>query len=213
MITIKRFMFNPFQVNTFILYDETGECVIIDPGCYEDFEKEQLVKFIEDHNLKPKRLLNTHCHIDHLLGNNFVAEKYGLKPEVHREGVEFIKSATEQGMTFGLFVPAQTEPEDFFEEGDIIKFGNSELEVLYTPGHVDGHVCFLNRDQKFVIVGDVLFQMSIGRTDLPTGDTDLLLSNIREKLFTLPDDFTVYPGHGPETTIGFEKVNNPFLNQ
>ena len=211
MITIKKFVFNSFQVNTYVLFDETKDCVIIDAACYEDFEKEELVEYIEREGLKPVRLLYTHCHIDHILGNNFVADKYNLRLEIHRDGLPFHKGVKNHGVAFGFDLEPLTEPGNFFKEGDKIKFGNSELEVLYTPGHADGSVCFLNRKQKFVIVGDVLFNQSIGRTDLPTGDYDLLIKSIREKLFTLPDDFTVYPGHGPETSIGFEKVNNPYL--
>ncbi|MCK4408389.1 MAG: MBL fold metallo-hydrolase [Bacteroidales bacterium] len=211
MITVKKFVFNSFQVNTYVLFDETKECVIIDAACYEDFEKEELVEYIAKEGLKPVRLLDTHCHIDHILGNNFVADKYNLGIEIHRDGLPFHKGVKNHGVAFGFDLEPLTEPSNFFKDGDKIKFGNSELEVLYTPGHADGSVCFLNRKQKFVIVGDVLFNQSIGRTDLPTGDYDLLIKSIREKLFTLPDDFTVYPGHGPETSIGFEKVNNPYL--
>ncbi len=211
MITIKKFVFNSFQVNTYVLFDETKECVIIDAACYEDFEKEELVEYIAKEGLKPVRLLDTHCHIDHILGNNFVADKYNLGIEIHRDGLPFHKGVKNHGVAFGIDLEPLTEPSNFLKEGDKVNFGNSELEVLYTPGHADGSVCFLNRKQKFVIVGDVLFNQSIGRTDLPTGDYDLLIKSIREKLFTLPDDFTVYPGHGPETSIGFEKVNNPYL--
>lgn len=211
MITVKKFVFNSFQVNTYVLFDETKECVIIDAACYEDFEKEELVEYIAKEGLKPVRLLDTHCHIDHILGNNFVADKYNLGIEIHRDGLPFHKGVKNHGVAFGFDLEPLTEPSNFLKEGDKVKFGNSELEVLYTPGHADGSVCFLNRKQKFVIVGDVLFNQSIGRTDLPTGDYDLLIKSIREKLFTLPDDFTIYPGHGPETSIGFEKVNNPYL--
>lgn len=212
MIQIERFVFNPFQVNTFVLYDESRDCVIIDPGCSNEEENRQLTSFIDKNKLKPVRLLNTHSHVDHLMGNNFVAREYDLKPEIHEGGMGFHKQAADSGMVFGLDVEDQIMPEKFIHEGDRITFGNSSLEVIYAPGHVDGHVCYLSRKEKFVIAGDVLFQMSIGRTDLPTGNMDLLLQNIREKLFILPDDFTVYPGHGPETSIGFEKQNNPFLH-
>ena len=125
--------------------------------------------------------------------------------------MSFHKNAKNHGVAFGFDVEPLTEPSAFLEEGDIIKFGNSELEVLYTPGHVDGSICLYSRKDKFVIVGDVLFNQSVGRTDLPTGNMDLLLKNIREKLFTLPDDTKVYCGHGPDTSIGFEKVANPYL--
>ncbi len=212
MIKIKQFVFNSFQENTYVLYNETGECIIVDPGCYEDFEKTQLQDFIKNNKLKPVKLINTHSHVDHILGNNFVINNYGINLTIHKEGLGFHKSARDHAMVFGLVLEKQIDPKDFVEEGDEISFGNSKLQVLYTPGHVDGHICLLSREQKFVIAGDVLFQMSIGRTDLPTGSFDLLIKNIREKLMTLSDDFVVYTGHGPETTIGFERKNNPFLN-
>ncbi|MCF8229707.1 MAG: MBL fold metallo-hydrolase [Bacteroidales bacterium] len=211
MITIKRFVFNPFQVNTYLLYDDTNECVIIDPGCYDEYEEEQLKDFISEKELKPVRLLNTHSHVDHILGNNFITATYGLKPVIHAAGLAFHKAAPQHGEAFGISIPQQQDPERYIAEGEKIHFGKSILEVLDAPGHVDGHVCFMNRDQKFLIVGDVIFQMSIGRTDLPSGNMDLLLNNIREKILTLPDDYILYPGHGPETTVGFERKNNPFL--
>lgn len=211
MITIEKFVFNPFQENTYVLYDETGECAIIDPGCFEKSEEEELAGFISDKKLKPVRLIYTHNHGDHMFGNNFVCETYGLKPEIHKEGLPFFLGAQEQGKMYGFSVDAPIEPERFIEDNEIVKFGNSELKALYTPGHVDGSLCFVNYPQKFVITGDVLFKDSIGRTDFPSGDFDLLMESIHTRLFTLPDDFTVYPGHGPETRIGYEKLNNPFI--
>lgn len=211
MITINKFVFNAFHENTFLLYDETKSCVIIDPGCYEEDEKIQLQNFIESKNLKPERLIYTHCHVDHVLGNNFVAETYNLKPEIHKAGLEFLVNAQKQGMVYGFQIEQCIEPESFIEHEDTIKFGNSELKAVYTPGHADGSLCFVNNANRFVITGDVLFRDSIGRTDFPTGDFDILMQSIHEKLFTLEDDFTVYCGHGPETTIGYEKVNNPFI--
>ncbi len=213
MITIKRFIFNPFQENTYLLYDETNECLIVDPGCYEDFEKQEFSGFIAQNKLKPVKLVNTHSHIDHILGNNFIINKYNIGLEIHREGKEFHNASKDHGLAFGMIIDKPIEPSGFLEDNSIINFGNSTLEVLYTPGHVDGHICLLSHEQKFVIVGDVLFQMSIGRTDLPTGDYDLLMNSIRDQLMVLPDDYIVYPGHGHETTIGYERMNNPFLNQ
>lgn len=211
MITIEKFVFNPFQENTYLLYDETGECVIIDPGCYGTSEQDQLLELIATKNLKPVKLIYTHCHVDHILGNNFIAETYNLKPEIHEAGLPFLKRGHEQGIAYGFEMPESILPEKYIAHGDVVKFGNSELKVVYTPGHADGSVCFINDDQKFVITGDVLFRDSIGRTDFPTGDFDVLMKSIHEQLFTLDDAFTVYCGHGPETTIGYEKVNNPFI--
>jgi glyoxylase-like metal-dependent hydrolase (beta-lactamase superfamily II) len=211
MITIEKFVFNPFQENTYMLHDETKECIIIDPGCYEQSENEDFRKFIDTNELKPVKLVYTHCHVDHILGNNFIANTYNLKPEIHRAGLPFLNDVHKHGEMYGFTIEKCIPPEKFIEQGDSIHFGNSELTAVYTPGHVDGSLCFINYPQKFVIAGDVLFRDSIGRTDFPTGDFDLLMESIHNQLFTLEDDFTVYCGHGPETSIGYEKVNNPFI--
>lgn len=211
MIRIKVFIFNPFQENTYILHDSTGECVIIDPGCYTDAEESKLSRYIKDHHLKPVALINTHTHIDHILGNNFVTFTYGLKPQIHLAGEMFLESAPDYGAMFGLRVSELAMPEKYLEDREIFRFGSSSLEILYTPGHVDGSVCLVNHESRFVITGDVLFNGSIGRTDLPTGDFSLLEESIKEKLYTLPDDYIVHPGHGPATTIGEEKTGNPFV--
>lgn len=211
MIHIKVFVFNPFQENTYLLHDETRECVIIDPGCYSAEEELELTQYIKDERLKPVALINTHTHIDHILGNNFIYKTYGLKPVVHKAGEVFLETAPEHGSLFGFNVGKMVMPEKYLEENQVFKFGNSSLDVLYTPGHVDGSICLVNHENRFVISGDVLFNGSIGRTDLPTGDFDLLAKSIREKLYTLPDNFVVHPGHGPATTIGEEKTGNPFV--
>ncbi len=211
MIKVKKIVFNPFSVNTFILYDETKECAIIDPGCSDEHEERELSDFIEHEGLKPVLLLSTHSHIDHIAGNVFIAKKYGLKLSAHKDGMKYIEHAPQTAYIYGFQLDDVILPEVYIEEGDSISFGNSKLDVIATPGHADGSVCFISHDPKFVIVGDVLFYQSIGRTDLPGGNYDLLLKNIHEKLFTLGDDYTVYCGHGPETSIGFEKISNPFL--
>lgn len=211
MIQIEAFTFNPFQENTFVLYDETKECVIIDPGCYSDSEKSELADFIEKNELKPVHLLNTHCHIDHILGNKFISEKYGLLPQFNEKEVEILLATTAYGPSMGIHVDASPIPENYLDEGDIVKFGNSQLEIIFTPGHCPGEICFYHTGQKFVIGGDVLFYGSIGRTDLPGGDYASLINSIKTKLLPLGDDYVVYPGHGPETNIGLEKRQNPFL--
>jgi glyoxylase-like metal-dependent hydrolase (beta-lactamase superfamily II) len=211
MITVERLVFNAFQENTYLIHDETGECVIIDPGCSDAAEQRELDHFISQNNLKPVAHLYTHCHIDHVLGINHVFSTYGLRPMIHPESLKILHSAPDHGRMFGVELNEIVEPETFLNEGDQVKFGNSSLEVLYTPGHVDGHICLVSQAAKFVIVGDVLFNGSIGRTDLPTGDFDLLAESIRQKLYTLPPDFIAYPGHGPQTTIGHEMNNNPFV--
>lgn len=211
MITIEKFVFNPFQENTYMLFDETKECIIIDPGCYEQTEKNELVSSVGAKNLTPVKLVYTHCHIDHILGNNFICETYGLKPEMHKAGLPFLQNSHEQGEIYEFGLEKSIEPENWIEDGDTVQFGKSKLKAVYTPGHVDGSICLISEADRFVITGDVLFKDSIGRTDFPTGDYDLLMKSIHSKLFTLDDDFTVYPGHGPETSIGYEKVNNPFI--
>jgi len=204
-------MFNPFHVNTYVLSDESKDCLIIDPGCSDGVESLELTDYLKDNDLKPVRVLLTHTHIDHVIGCNAVEELLNLKPEAHQAGMVFLDHSTQTAATYGLPLDRNPVVEKYLNEGKDITFGNSKLEVLYTPGHADGSVCFLSREDGFVIVGDVLFQMSIGRTDFPTGDFDILKSSIFDKLFVLPEETLVYSGHGPETTIGFEKVNNPFL--
>ena len=211
MITIHHFTFNGFQENTYLLYDETKECVIIDPGCYSNTEQQELVDFIEKEGLNPVKLLNTHCHIDHILGNNFVSKTFNIGLEMHEKDLPTLHATTEYGHLYGFTVDQSPEPTNFLNEGDIISFGNSTLDILFVPGHAPGHIVFVNHEQKFAINGDVLFYGSIGRTDLPGGDHQTLINSIITKMFALPDDYTIYTGHGPSTSIGFEKANNPFL--
>jgi hydroxyacylglutathione hydrolase len=211
MIKIKKFVFNTFMVNSYILYDESGECVLIDAACYELKEQEEIRNFISLNNLKLVSNLNTHCHIDHVLGNNFIAQTYGIRPEYHEDSVLFLHTLKEMGSSFGYAISEVPEPKRFLEDDEIIRWGNSSLEVLYTPGHAAGSVCFYSEIEGFVITGDVLFRDTIGRTDLPSGDFDLLMNSIKTKLFTLPEETLVYPGHGPETEIGYEMENNPFI--
>jgi len=211
MIILKNFVFNPFQVNTYVLYDETKKCIIVDPACMDEIEKNELSQFIETHNLLPLKLFNTHTHFDHIAGNRFVAEKYQINLEVHKDSLNILHSARASAEIFGFDLIESVEPSAFINDGDIIKFGNSELEVLYTPGHVDGSVCFYSKNDNFVISGDVLFNLSIGRSDLPTGNHKFLIESIKSKLVVLPGNTIVYPGHGLFTTIGYEIENNPFL--
>ncbi|WP_295716804.1 MBL fold metallo-hydrolase [Mucilaginibacter sp.] len=211
MAEVKSFVNNPYQENTYILYDETGECVIIDPGMYTATEQNVVVNFIKDNNLTPVLLLNTHCHIDHVLGNKFVFDKYGLKPKFHEGELPVLAAVVAYAPQMGIRYEVSPIPEEYLPETGTIKFGNTELELIFAPGHSPAHLCFYDKAANILIGGDVLFRMSIGRTDLPGGNFAQLMDNIETKLFALPDDCTVYPGHGPETTIGFEKQNNPFL--
>jgi hydroxyacylglutathione hydrolase len=211
MISVQKFVFNAFMVNCYLLYDETGQCVIVDAACYEEPEQLEVRNFIEKKRLRLVRNLNTHCHIDHVLGNGFIAETYGILPEYHEASVPFFFTAKEIGSSFGYTINSIPDPRKFLEEGELVTFGNATLKTLYTPGHADGSVCFYCEKDQFVITGDVLFKDTIGRTDLPSGDFDLLMKSIHDKLFALPEDTVVYPGHGPETTIGYEMMNNPFI--
>jgi hydroxyacylglutathione hydrolase len=211
MIEIKKFVFNTFMVNTYVLYDETGECVLIDAACYEPEEEEEVRSFLTGNSLRLVRNLNTHCHIDHVLGNNFIAREYGIQPEYHEDSLIFFHTLKEMGSSFGYTIGEIPLAARFLNDGETVAWGNSTLKVLFTPGHAAGSVCFYNENQDFVITGDVLFKDTIGRTDLPSGDFNQLMNSIKTKLFTLPAETIVYPGHGPETEIGYEMVNNPFI--
>ncbi len=203
---------NPWQMNTFILWDETNECVIIDPGCFNDEEKQQIVDFITGNVLKPVRLLHTHLHLDHVFGTGAIAEEYNLKPEAHPDDEFFIGQTKDYAAQFGVTI--EKNPPDlggYLNDGDEITFGNTVLKIIHVPGHSPGGVALYCENDKKLVAGDVLFKDSIGRTDLPGGNLDTLLANIKSKLFILPDDTVVYPGHGPTTTIGYEKESNPFL--
>ncbi len=213
MPTIKSLTFGPFQENMFVLHDASNECVIIDPGCYTSAEQQTLKKYIEERKLKPVLLLNTHCHVDHVAGNRFVFDTYGLAPIIHKEDLIVLQSQERVCQMYGLNYDPSPMPEKFIKEGDIVSFGNTKLKVLFTPGHAPGHVVFYNAENKLVINGDVLFSGSIGRTDLPLGDFDTLENSIRTKLYTLPNETVVYCGHGLTTTIGHEKKSNPFVNE
>ena len=212
MLNIKSFTFGPFQENMFVLHDANDECVIIDPGCYTNAEQVILKNYIEKEGLKPVLLLNTHCHVDHVAGNRFVHDTYGLLPVIHKADLIVLENQQRVCDTYGLNCDPSPMPDKYIEDGDIISFGKTKLKVFYTPGHAPGHVVFYNEENKFVINGDVLFSGSIGRTDLPLCSYDDLEHSIRTKLYTLPNDTVVYCGHGPSTTIGHEKKNNPFIN-
>ena len=211
MISIKSLTFNPFQENTYIAFDESKECIIVDPGCYDEEENTILKNFIEQNNLKPKALVNTHCHLDHIFGNCFVTDTYNLSPIIHKAELPMLEYAPLAARNYGVNLNKLPKIKKFIEEGDIIKFGNSEFNIIFTPGHAPGHICLVNNEENIILSADVLFQLSIGRTDLPMGDHETLLKSIKEKLLILDDKMLVYPGHGPSTSIEFERQNNPFL--
>ena len=210
MIKVKKFVFNPFSENTYLLFDETREGVIIDPGCSSPSEEKEFKDYISKYDLTIKSVLNTHGHIDHVLGNQFTTNNWKVDLGVCKEDLPTYRAVAAYASNYGFEKYKEVEPGFFLKEGDSYEFGNSKLNVVFVPGHSIGHIAFINNEQKFIIGGDVLFNGSIGRTDLPGGDFDTLLESIQGKLFTLEDDFTVYSGHGPETTIGKEKVSNPF---
>jgi hydroxyacylglutathione hydrolase len=209
-LQVKKFTFNPFQENTYVLFDETKECIIVDPGCYDNQEQTMLTQFITNNGLKVVKIVNTHAHIDHVLGNAFVSNTYNLPVYLHPIDVTTLKAVKTYAGSYGFHQYTEVENILTFTEKETLNFGNTSLEILFVPGHCPGHVAFYHANKKIIISGDVLFYQSIGRTDLPGGDFDTLIKSIHEKLFVLPDDVTVYCGHGPETSIGFEKINNPF---
>jgi hydroxyacylglutathione hydrolase len=211
MLTVKIFTFNPVSVNTYIIYNNAKEALIIDPGCYFEEEKQTLKSFIDKEQLLPVQLLNTHCHLDHIFGNKWVFENYGLELFLHPNEEQVLRFGPQSGKMWGLPFENYEGPLHFLEQDDVIKLGQHTLKVLLAPGHSPGSVCFYCHDQNFIIGGDVLFRESIGRTDLPGGSHQALLASIREQLFPLPDEVIVYPGHGEPTTIGHEKKFNPYL--
>jgi len=209
MLKIQSFSFNPFQENTYVVGSGT-EAIIIDPGNSDRHESDELDAYIAEEKLKVKYLLNTHCHIDHVLGNYHVKEKYKVPFLIHENDLPVLRAVKTYASNYGFPLYTECLPDSFLKEGDEIILGDTKAKVLFVPGHAPGHIAFYFKEEKKLFSGDVLFRSSIGRTDLPGGDFDTLIDSIHQKLFTLPDDVTVYSGHGPTTTIGVEKVTNPF---
>lgn len=210
-MTIKTFTFSPFMENTYVVYDETNECIIIDPGCVTDAEKAKLLQFITDNQLSVKHLINTHLHLDHAFGNLFVEQTFGVQAQAHPEDEFLLQQISAQAEAFGMRYNEQPELKQYLAEGDCIAFGTTTLTAIHVPGHSPGSLCYYDPQSATLFAGDVLFQGSIGRTDLPKGNYEQLISNITEKLLTLPSETIVYCGHGPSTTIGDEKNHNPYL--
>ena len=211
MATIKTFVFNPFQENTYLIYDETKECIIVDAGCYTADEQNELAAFINQNNLTVRQIVNTHGHVDHVLGNAFVKAQYKASIAANPEDYSLMQSATAHAIMYGLTIDDVPGIDINLNHGDTIRFGETSLKVIHTPGHSQGGICLLSEADIFILSGDTLFRSSIGRTDLPGGDYDQLINSIETQLLTLSPETKVYPGHGEPTTIGWEKQNNPFL--
>ena len=211
MLTVQFFTFNAFQENTYIIYAANGEAIIVDPGCSSTTENNALLHFVTQHNLKVVQLINTHCHLDHILGNQLIASTYGLELFLHPNEEQMLILSPQAAKMYGVQLNAYKGPLHFLSGGDVVKLGEDELKVLDAPGHSPGSICLYSQAGGFIIAGDVLFRESIGRTDLPGGNHKVLIESIQTQLFTLPDNVVVYSGHGTTTTIGHEKQYNPFL--
>jgi glyoxylase-like metal-dependent hydrolase (beta-lactamase superfamily II) len=211
-MTIKTFTFNPFQENTYLIYDHTKEAVVVDAGCSNKSENEMLAHFILDNNLVLKRIINTHLHLDHQFGNKFLVDTYGIKPEACSDDEFLLDNVAAQARLFGIELENDVqELGGYISDNQAIKFGCSEMKAIHVPGHSPGSIAFYSEKYNFLIAGDVLFRGSIGRTDLLKGDYATLILSITKKLLILPEETVVYCGHGPTTTIGYEKENNPYL--
>lgn len=208
---IKPFVFNDFSVNSFVIFDDTKECIIVDPGCISPAERELLDGFINDNQLKPVKLVNTHCHVDHVAGVNYIKQKYKIPFYAHKDDDSNLADAERAGQLYGMRIDTPPKVDHYLSHGDVVEFGDSKVDILHLPGHSKGSVALFAEEDKFVVVGDVLFNGSVGRTDLNGGSLDELMNSIKSVLFKLEDDVIVYSGHGPETTIGNEVRSNPFL--
>jgi len=208
---IQKFTFNPIAENTYLLYDESDRCIIVDAGCYTRGEQEELADFINKNGLIPEKIINTHGHFDHLLGNSFCRNKYHIPFYIHKDDVDMVNGADSMAGFFGVSLEPVNPPDGILKEGDKIALGKSFLEVIHLPGHSPGGVAFYNKEQGFMLSGDSLFKGAIGRTDFPGGNGDELIDAIKEKIMILPEETIIYTGHGPDTTVKIEKESNPFL--
>ena len=209
---VKRFVNNPFQEITYILHDESKEAVIIDCGCSNAKERDRITDYISRHELTVVKLLNTHLHIDHVAGNAFIKNQYHLSPLAHSGDLPLYEKTPEQARLFGFPLEGDMPTiTSFLNEGETITFGNQILDILHIPGHSPGSICFFNRQEGIIIVGDVIFERSVGRTDLWGGDTDTLINGLKTKILTLGDEVIIAPGHGNLTTVGEERLHNPYL--
>lgn len=211
MLTVGGYSFNPFSENTYVVHNDEKDCIIIDPGCYDHQEQHILEHYIHSNDLKPKYIFLTHTHIDHVFGLNFAKSKWKIPIIGHSLGVKGLGSTEMVARLYGLKVDLPPPIDEFKNEGDTLMIGNDKLDVLFCPGHSPDHLVLYSAENEFAIVGDVLFNGSIGRTDLPGGNYETLMDSIHTKLLVLPSQTVIYPGHGPETTIKQEITNNPFL--
>ena len=211
MIQIKKFTFNPVSVNAYLLWDETLEAVLIDPACFYPAEEEKLSRFVEQQGLTIVGILNTHGHFDHLMGNGFAVAKWNQKCRIHSGDAHMPGLARQYASMFGITMQDQDSPFELLEDKELITFGRSSLQVIHVPGHSPGGVAFFAAQDKMLVVGDIIFEGSVGRTDLPGGNHRQLIEGMTEKLICLGDDVRIFPGHGGETTVGKEKRSNPFL--
>lgn len=208
---IKVIPFNTFQVNTYFIFDKAKNLIVVDPGCSSHKEREDIQHFIKSQNLTLRYIFLTHGHIDHVIGAGFLQQTFQAPIVAHPEITQFLENMTDWAALFGFEQPIQPKIDIYVEDESTLKLQNEQFRILYTPGHADGSICLVLDGEKFVVVGDLLFRESIGRTDLPTGDFHTLIQSIKNKIYTLDDDYTIYPGHGPSTTIAHEKKFNPFL--
>ena len=212
MVEIKTFVFNPFQENTYLVYEENGPCMLIDPGCHFEEEQQQITGFINKHNLTPSYIIHTHGHIDHVLGINFIKQTYGIQAMMHPDDLQVFRGSKEFGRMVGLEIEQPSDPEMHLEDNQTLELGSTRFTVLHVPGHSPGSIALYQKESGIVFTGDALFRRGIGRTDLMGGDYMTLVQSIQKRLFTLPGDTVVYPGHGESTTITEEKEENPVLN-
>lgn len=208
---IKVFHFNPIVVNTYIISDETNEAIIVDPGNCRSYEDEQIKAYVLSKNLKIKYIINTHPHVDHVAGNGWCVAEYKAPVCMHKAGLPIYEKSYAYAVAFGMSIDSLPNPDKYLNDGDELSFGNTSFSILYTPGHCDGSICLVFADSKIVLTGDLIFENSVGRSDLPTGNETVLMQSIKEKIFALDDDFVILSGHGDKTTVGQEKKMNPYI--